>query len=385
MYEKMKENYFSMIKFSCLTIMLAYVIVDSEKSLQEISRECFLLGLFLAVTTLYELLDKEKIGCLLAEIICAMWILVLFRESSVGFYLIPVVALDTVVYFNLPVVIGLMAFAGVFLSPPDLAVYMIFCIFISVVYFQNHVMIKRYQEKVVNYEQEEFKLKDSISDKDLQFKKKLEQNSLHYKNQILEERAGIYQALHDKLGHSINGSVYQLEASKVLIHNKPEESSRIIQAVIDTLRESMDEIRFILRKEKPERKKAALLQLHGLCQECREKYGIQATLLLEGEDKEIPDLIWEVILDNAIEAVSNALKYAKCSRLAIELVVMNKIVRCSIDNNGTSCETIVVGMGIQGMKDRTRKVNGLIDIDGQNGFRINMIFPLTSYEERGQA
>lgn len=383
MVEKMKENYFSIIKFCCLTVMLAYVIIVSEKSLQEISLECFLLGLFLAVSTLYELLDKEKIGCLVVEIILAILIFILFGESSVGFYLIPVVVLDTVVYFKLPLVVGLMAFGGAFFNPPDLAVYMVFCIFISVIYFQNHVMIKRYQDKLEDYEQEEFKLKDSISDKDLMFKKKLEQNSLHYKNQILEERAGIYQALHDKLGHSINGSVYQLEASKVLIHNKPEESSRIIQAVIDTLRESMDEIRFILRKEKPERKKAALLQLQGLCEECREKYGIQATLLLEGEDKEIPDQIWEVILDNAIEAVSNALKYAECSRLAIELVVMNKIVRCSIFNNGTSCETIVEGMGIQGMKDRTRKVNGLIDIDGQNGFRINMIFPLTSVSERG--
>ncbi|WP_303870974.1 sensor histidine kinase [Acetobacterium wieringae] len=385
MVEKMKENYSAMIKFSCLTIMLAYVIVGSEKSLQAISLECFLLGLFLMVATLYELLDKEKIGCLLAEIILAIVIFALFLNSSIGFYLIPVVVLDTVGYFKLPLVVGLMAFAGVFFNPPDLAVYMIFCIFISVIYFQNQVMIKKYQDKLENYEQEEFKLKDSISDKDLKFKKKLEQNSLHYKNQMLEERARIYQALHDKLGHSINGSVYQLEASKVLIHDKPDESTRIIQAVIDTLRESMDEIRFILRKEKPDRKKAALLQLHGLCEECREKYGIQATLLLEGEDKEIPDHIWEVILDNAIEAVSNALKYAKCSRLAIELMVMNKIVRCSIYNNGASCETIVEGMGIQGMKDRIRKVNGLIDIDGQNGFRINMIFPLTSVEERGQS
>ncbi len=378
MVEKMKENYFSIMKFCCLTVMLAYVIVDGEKSFQAISQEGFWLGLFLAVSTLYELLDKEKLGCLIIELILAILILVLFGTSNVGFYLIPVVVLDTVVYFKLPLVVGLMVFAGVFFSPPDLAVYMIYSIFISAIYFQNHVMIKRYQDKLENYEQEEFKLKDSISDKDLHFKKKLEQNSLHYKNQILTERAGIYQALHDKLGHSINGSVYQLEASKVLIHNKPEESSRIIQAVIDTLRESMDEIRFILRKEKPEHKKVALHQLQGLCEECREKYGIQTILRLEGEDKEIPDHIWEVILDNAIEAVSNALKYAKCSRLAIELVVMNKIIRCSIYNNGASCETIVEGMGIQGMKDRTRKVNGLIDIDGQNGFRINMIFPLTS-------
>ncbi len=376
MHKNIKENYFSIVKFIFLTIMLAYFMISSEKSLQAMSLECFWLGLFLVVSILYELGDRGRIGYLMGE--TALAILILFTQSGEGFYLIPVVTLDLVAYFKLPIVVGGIAFGGIFFKPPDLASYLIISIFISVIYFQNHVMIKDYKEKVENYEREEFRLKDSISDRDSLFKKKLAQNSLHYKNQMLEERARIYQALHDKLGHSINGSIYQLEASKVLMNKKPQESSQIIQTVINALRESMDEIRFILRKEKPDRKQAALLQLHGLCEECRTKYGIQATINLEGEDKEVPDPIWEVILDNSIEAISNALKYAQCSKLTIEIVVMNKVIRCSIDNNGLSCEKITPGMGLQGMKNRTAKVNGLIDIDGQNGFHINMIFPLTS-------
>jgi len=377
MRENMRVNYFSMVKFSCLMILLVYFIIGSEKSLQDISLECFFLALALTVTTLYEIVDSGKIGYLAVETALVILILILFPESGAGFYLIPFVALDIAFYFKWPLSLGALAFAGVFFNQFDhSAAYLVYCLFISVIYFQNHVMIKQYREKVENYEMEEYRLKDSLSDRDMLFKKKLEKNSLHFKNQMLEERARISQVLHDKLGHSINGSVYQLEACKVLMDSKPEESTRIIQAVIDTLRESMNEIRSILRSEKPDRKKAALLQLNGLCEECREKYGIQAAMRMEGEDKEIPDVIWEVILDNAFEAVSNALKYANCTELNIEIVVMNKIIRCSVHNNGKSCETISEGMGIQGMKDRTRKVNGVIDIDGRNGFHINMIFPL---------
>lgn len=58
---------------------------------------------------------------------------------------------------------------------------------------------------------------------------------------------GVIFIQHDKLGHNINGSVYQLEAIKVLMEKGPETSRKMIQAVIDQLRSGMDEIRGILK------------------------------------------------------------------------------------------------------------------------------------------
>lgn len=80
------------------------------------------------------------------------------------------------------------------------------------------------------------------------------------------------------------------------MEKKPEESTKIVQGVIDNLRTSMDEIRYILRREKPDKKRMTLIQLIGLCEECKEKYGIQAEVKIDGEDKEIPENLWEVIL-----------------------------------------------------------------------------------------
>ena len=148
-------------------------------------------------------------------------------------------------------------------------------------------------------------------------------------NQILEERASLSQTLHDKLGHNINGSVYQLEAAKVLMEKDPEKSKNILQAVIDQLRSGMDEIRGILRKERPAKKELAMLQLYKLCEDCNNK-GVKTELVTEGDTALIPDPIWEVILDNAFEAVSNSMKYSKCSRIDIRLVVMAQRVRVSI-------------------------------------------------------
>jgi signal transduction histidine kinase len=267
--------------------------------------------------------------------------------------------------------------AGGILVNPDIFIFYIFYnVFILIIYLQNYVIIKNYKKYLAAYEEEEYKLKNSLHSKDALHKEEQKRSILSFENKMLEEKSRLSQALHDKLGHSINGSIYQLEACKVLMDKKPEESTKIVQGVIDNLRASMDEIRSILRSEKPDKKRMALIQLIGLCEECKEKYGIEAEVRIDGEDKEIPESLWEIILDNTFEAVTNALKYAKCTKIMIDIALLHKVIRCNITDNGIGCKSIKEGMGIQGMMDRTRRVNGLIDINSENGFRINMILPL---------
>ena len=194
-------------------------------------------------------------------------------------------------------------------------------------------------------------------------------------NQMLEERAELSQTLHDKLGHNINGSVYQLEAVKVLMEKEPETSKKMIQAVINQLRGGMDDIRVILRKERPKKYKLAVLQLEKLCEDCRSK-GVEAEFITEGRLTDIPEKYLEVILDNAFEAVSNSMKYAKCSRIKISVHVLNQMIRCSISDNGIGCKEVIDGMGIAGMRKRMRDINGILDFETEAGFTINMLLPL---------
>lgn len=94
--------------------------------------------------------------------------------------------------------------------------------------------------------------------------------------------------------------------------HKPEDSKAMLQDVIDNLRGSMDEIRAILRRERPDKKKTSVLALQKLCDECESEYGIKAALTMNESDKTVPKKIREIILDNTFEAVTNALKYSKC-------------------------------------------------------------------------
>jgi signal transduction histidine kinase len=359
-----------------MIILVIYFISNSEKSLSAISVEWFLLAVTFVTVLGFEIAGRKRTLFLIGEAILALVLLLFFTESGNGLLFLPMVILDIITFCNLPFSLSLLTLLGVFLRPQSLLLYIIYCFFLGIIYFQNFMVILRYRKYLNDFEQEEYRLKDSIRSKDNLFNEELKKSSLTFENRMLEEKARLSQALHDKLGHSINGSIYQLEASKVLMEKEPEESKRIIQIVIDNLRTSMDEIRYILRREKPDRKRMAQLQLIGLCEECKDRYGIYAEVAFKGEDRSIPENLWDIILDNTFEAVTNALKYAKCTRISIEITILHKVVRCSITDNGQGCDIVKEGMGIQGMKNRARKVNGYIDVNGENGFCINMILPI---------
>ena len=101
---------------------------------------------------------------------------------------------------------------------------------------------------------------------------------------------------------------------------------------------------------------------------------------VKADDKTIPENIWDVILDNSFEAVTNALKYSGCSEISISIMALGEVVRCVIKDNGKGAENVVDGMGIQGMKQRVRNVKGYFDIETLGGFTINMILPIKGKE-----
>ncbi|MBQ5312145.1 MAG: hypothetical protein ILP19_08940 [Oscillospiraceae bacterium] len=287
-------------------------------------------------------------GALMLAVFCAYEILSVLRPKIRWYcvpFLIPLIHTDENIYFN--VMIALL---------------------LCVVYIQHDHVVEEYSRQ---------SRLDTIAEQSMkqEMKAEMQKNLLVAENQVLEERTQLSQTLHDKLGHNINGSVYQLEAVKVLMQKDPEKAQSMIQAVIDQLRTGMDEIREILRKKRPEKHKLALSQLEKLCDDCREK-GIETELTVEGELSVIPDRYLELILDNCFEAVTNSLKYSKCTKITINIHVMNKMIRCSVSDNGIGCHDMTDGMGISGMRRRTRQANGVLEIESDFGFTVNMLLPL---------
>lgn len=375
MEERFREHYFVLLRIALLLVLEVYIIL-SQSVLTGASAEVLLiLALFIGVISGKELVERrDQMICLV--IAGVVWFIVLFAAGTTFALLGVYLCYEVLTYFK-PRMFWYMLPLGMAFIPSVIgnSEQLMIAALIGLIYWQHDFIVESYRKQAKEDTITEQKLKHNMSRREHEMQEEVRKSFLMAENQMLEERAELSQTLHDKLGHNINGSVYQLEAVKVLMEKEPETSKKMVQAVIDQLRSGMDEIRLILRNERPKKYKLAVLQLEKLCEECRVK-GVEAELVTEGELKDIPEKYLEVILDNAYEGVSNSMKYAKCSRIKISIHVLNQMIRCSISDNGIGCKEIIDGMGISGMRKRIREINGILDFETEAGFTINMLLPL---------
>lgn len=375
MQERFREQYFVLLRIVLLLMLIIYIVLSQSMLTGASVKVLLLLALFVGVIAGKELVERQYQILFLgtAGILFFVIMLVMGRTfAMLGVF----VCYEILAYFRPHLFWYLIPIGFAFVHGEiESSVQVMITALMGLIYCQHDFVVESYRKQTKADTVMEQTLKHSMNQREHEMQEEVRKNLLMAENQMLEERAELSQTLHDKLGHNINGSVYQLEAVKVLMEQEPEASKKMIQAVIDQMRGGMDEIRVILRKERPKKYKLTILQLEKLCEDCSLK-GVEAQLITEGELNKIPEKYLEIILDNAYEAVSNSMKYAKCSKIKISVYVLNQMVRCSIEDNGVGCSEVIDGMGISGMRKRVREVNGILDFDTEIGFTINMLLPL---------
>ena len=375
MEERFREHYFVLLRIALLLGLEVYIVFSQSVLTGASAWVLLLLALFIGVIAWKELV-QPRYRVLFLTIAGVVWCIILVMIGTAFVLLGIFLCYEVLTYFkprmfwySVPLLVAFVP------GTIDVSVQLFIAVLMGLVYFQHDFVVESYRKQTNEDMATEQALKSNMNRREHEMREEVRKSLLQAENQMLEERTELSQTLHDKLGHNINGSVYQLEAVKVLMEKEPEASKKMVQAVIDQLRGGMDEIRAILRKERPKKYKLAKMQLEKLCEDCRAK-GVAAELITEGNWKDVPEKYLEVILDNAYEAVSNSMKYAKCSKIRISIHVLNQMVRCSISDNGIGCKEIVDGMGISGMRKRIREINGILDFETEAGFTINMLLPI---------
>lgn len=375
MGERLRDNFFTVVRIVIMLVFSLYGFFETSTGVSPLI--LLLVAFYFCAMALKEMFSDKRHKLLFLGLGAAAFIAILVFGGNayilMGLYLIyesfALFKATLFVYFT-PL---LLAFVP---TPIGFLTQLLVASMMTVIYVQHDLVIVAYQKQIHEETVVEQGLKRDMESREQASKAELKKNIVMAENRILEERSSLSQALHDKLGHNINGSIYQLEAIKVLMEKDPERSKEMTQAVIDQLRTGMDEIRGILRKERPEKKELALIQLYNLCRDCNDK-GVETNLETEGDVDVLNEKLWEVILDNSFEAVTNSMKYSKCKNILITIRVMNKLVRCTIRDDGVGCNSFSDGMGISGMRRRVREVGGTLDFETVGGFTVNMLLPLS--------
>jgi len=356
--------------FIVLYVALSFLTAD----IKDLRYTVLFLTIYMAINIVMYMFKDKRFN---KYIIASPMVIILFASyftSPLFILLFPINLFEFLILAKLKPWIGIIInFTLLFLMPVAISKeFMIVAFFSYALCFIIYDNLERIS--YLRYENNKLKEKNNILAKDLS--KDLDyQLQIKYTSQI-EERNKIAQEIHDNIGHTISGSLMQLEAVKLIMGKDEERARAMLQSTIDILREGMESIRYTLRNIKPPMQQLGINKLKLIVSEFQLSSGMKVILIYDSKIEKISHQHWKVINDNTKEALTNSIKYSKASKIDIKLEILNRLVKVEVKDNGEGNLNIKKGLGILGMEERCENINGKLVVDGSNGFSIIMLLPI---------
>jgi signal transduction histidine kinase len=187
----------------------------------------------------------------------------------------------------------------------------------------------------------------------------------------LEERHAVATKLHDQLGHMVTGSLFQLEAARLVINENPDGAVQMVTRAEAVLKEGMESIRRSLHTIDPQADEIGIRRLERQVYEFDERTGIRASLEVMGSVAEIPVSVWEATHENVSEALTNCARHSSATQIDISMQVFPGMIKLQVRDNGRPHSgTIRQGIGLRGIEERTARAGGIVTIDSSHGFSL---------------
>ena len=193
-----------------------------------------------------------------------------------------------------------------------------------------------------------------------------------------QERNRLAREIHDTIGHVLTGIVTGLEACLLILDVKPELARTQIEAIQETARQGMKDVRSSVRALRPD----ALLRLQFneaieqmIDDMCRStgilfEYICEDSLSNLAADEE--DVIYRILQ----ESITNSVRHGHPTRINIRIERHDNQISIWIEDNGVGCAELHRGFGLTHMQERLNMLGGSMTVDGSDGFIVNATIPL---------
>lgn len=187
----------------------------------------------------------------------------------------------------------------------------------------------------------------------------------------IKERNRIAREIHDNVGHSIAGILMQLQASQKLFDRDAAKASVLLKNSIEGLSESLTLLRNTVHNIKPRETLGAeyiksLIEKFTFC---------EIDFRHSGDLNSVSPEKMEILCTNIKEALTNAAKYSKATRVDINIECNQRYIRLFIKDNGVGCSKVKEGLGLSGMKERVQNLGGTVSVSSEDGFLIVCLIP----------
>lgn len=191
----------------------------------------------------------------------------------------------------------------------------------------------------------------------------------------LEERNKISGNLHDKIGHTISGTILQLEAIKVIFNKDEKKAKESLDLAIKNLRVGMDDIRMTLKNIRPQQEELGINRIKLILEEKTKNTKYNFKIKYNGDLESISVMVWILFIEAVKEISTNSIKYSKGDLIEVKLEVLNAIIKLEVKDNGVGEKNIKKGMGLSNLEDKVAERNGKVIINGDNGFSVIILMP----------
>lgn len=194
-----------------------------------------------------------------------------------------------------------------------------------------------------------------------------------------DERLRIGRELHDEIGQTLTAVAIHAERAA---HGPPAATAPALEQIAATIRESLGDVRRIAHELRPEALEELGLvnALISLCSRVATQSGLPVDRQLDGG---LPPLNGEtelVIYRVAQEALTNALRHARATRLALALTTDADNVVLTVRDDGAGMPALPLsgGRGLEGMRERALLVAGELRVasSSSGGTEIVLRVPL---------
>jgi len=188
------------------------------------------------------------------------------------------------------------------------------------------------------------------------------------------ERQRIARELHDEIGQSLTVALLSLKRAA---DRAPEDLRDELHGAQETVRSSLDDVRDIARRLRPDVLDDLGLQsaLTALCSEFSQASGIPVTRTVERHLPRLGPDVELVCYRIAQEGFTNVARHASAGNVELALGIHADVLRLRIadDGAGTVDET---GSGIRGMRERALLVGGTLTVSSIPGSGTDVVLTI---------
>ncbi|MFC5910118.1 sensor histidine kinase [Streptacidiphilus monticola] len=207
---------------------------------------------------------------------------------------------------------------------------------------------------------------------------------------IADERRRLAAEIHDTIAQGLTGIIAQLQ----VVANAPtrELARRHLDQAADLARHSLGEARRSVHNLAPAALADASLPdaLRSTVASWSERTGLRAEFTLTGTAEPLHEEIEATLLRIAEEAMSNAARHARATRLGVTLSFMAGEVALDVRDDGQGFDPLALparsgtgGFGLDGMRARAERVAGQVTVESEpgGGTAISARVPLVPHDQ----